>query len=103
MRATGGNDRRATGERQEGARQKVAWRQETTGSDRKRQDSDRKAAGKRQGSDKGATGERQDSDREATGKRQGSHRGLKVPKQRQGGDREATGWRQEGEVARIYW
>ena len=102
-RATGGNDRRATGERQEGARQKVAWRQETTGSDRKRQASDRRAAGKRQGSDRGATGERQDSDREATGKRQGSDRGLKVPKQRQGGDREATGWRQEGEVARIYY
>ena len=100
-RATGGNDRRATGERQEGARQKVAWRQETTGSDRKRQDSDRRAARKRQGSDRRATGERQDSDREATGKRQGSDRGLKVPKQRQGGDREATGWRQEGEVARI--
>ena len=100
-RATGGNDRRATGERQEGARQKVAWRQETTGSDRKRQASDRRAAGKRQGSDRGATGERQDSDREAIGKRQGSDRGLKVPKQRQGRDREATGWRQEGEVARI--
>ena len=101
-RATGGNDRRATGERQEGARQKLAWRQETTGSDRKRQDSDRRAAQKRQGSDRGATGERQDSDRRATGKRQGSDRGLKVPKQPQGGDREATGWRQESEVARIY-
>ena len=100
-RATGGNGRRATGERQEGATQKEACRQETTGSDRKRQDSDRGAAGKRQGSDRGGTGERQDSDREATGKRQGSDRGLKVPKQRQGGDREATGWRQEGEVARI--
>ena len=102
-RATGGNDRRATGERQEGAKQKLAWRHETTGSDRKRQDSDRRAARKRQGSDRGATGERQDSDRRATGKRQGSNRGLKVPKQRQRGDREATGWRQESEVARIYW
>ena len=102
-RPTGGNDRRATGERQEGARQKVAWRQETTGSDRKRQNSDRRAAGKQQESDRGATGEQQDSDREATGKQQGSDRGLKVPEKRQGGDREATGWRQEGEVARIYW
>ena len=45
-RATGGNDRRATGEQQEGATQNVTWRQETTGSDRKQQDSERRAAGK---------------------------------------------------------
>ena len=69
-RATGGNDRRATGERQEGARRKVPWRQETTGSDRKRQDSDERAAGKRQGSDR----EQHRSDRTATGKQQASNR-----------------------------
>ena len=52
--------------------QKVAWGQEMTGSDRKRQDSNRKATEKRQGSNKGATGERQASDRQATGERRGA-------------------------------
>ena len=102
-RATGRNDRRATGERQEGVRQKVAWRQETTGSNSKQQDSDRRAAEKRQRSDREATGERSESEREATGKRQGSDRGPKVPKKRQGGNSGVTGWRQEREAARIYW